>query len=139
MLIQSRTDARAAFRDIWAKARARQLLEPMEQIVAAVIALHPEYHPLLESDAELADEYTPERGETNPFLHMGLHIAIREQIGAGRPAGVGGIRERLLARYGDEHAVEHKMVECLAVTLWEAQNAGTLPDDQAYLERLKRL
>jgi hypothetical protein len=31
------------------------------------------------------------------------------------------------------------MIECLAETLWEAQNAKRAPDEAVYLERLRRL
>jgi hypothetical protein len=31
------------------------------------------------------------------------------------------------------------MVDVLAETLWEAQRGGRAPDEQAYLERLRRL
>ena len=31
------------------------------------------------------------------------------------------------------------MIEVLATTLWDAQRAGRAPDEQAYLERLRKL
>jgi hypothetical protein len=37
------------------------------------------------------------------------------------------------------HAAEHRMLEVLAETLWEAQRSGLAPQDQGYLERLRRL
>jgi hypothetical protein len=40
---------------------------------------------------------------------------------------------------GDAHAVEHAMIECLAETLWEAQSSNCAPDEQKYIERLRRL
>lgn len=47
--------------------------------------------------------------------------------------------EALAARLDDAHAAEHRMIECLAEALWEAQRAGTPPDEAAYVERLRRL
>ena len=91
------------------------------------------------TDAVLDRDWTPDSGESNPFLHMGLHIAIREGAAADRPAGIRALRERLIALAGDEHDADHGMMECLAETLWEAQRAGLPPDEQGYLERVRRL
>ena len=84
-------------------------------------------------------EYTVEAGATNPFLHMGLHLGIREQVATGRPAGIETIHAELAIRMGDAHAAEHRMIDCLAETLWEAQSCNQAPDEAAYLERLRRL
>ena len=85
---QNRDQLRQMYLDAWRKYTARQPLEPLQAQVAAVIAEHPEYIPLLESGPQaLATEYTAEGGRENPFLHMGLHLAIREQVATNRPAG----------------------------------------------------
>ena len=86
----------------------------------------------------MSRDYTPEMGQTNPFLHMGMHIAIREQLGGDRPAGILAVHQRLCRRL-DSHAAEHLMMECLGETLWEAQRGGGEPDERVYLERLRRL
>ncbi|MDE2140510.1 MAG: DUF1841 family protein, partial [Gammaproteobacteria bacterium] len=114
-------------------------LSALETIVAEVIRLHPEYHTLLAGDPDktLDHDWLPEGGETNPFLHMGLHIAIREQLSIDRPPGVKAAYAALLERTGNAHAAEHIMLECLAETLWRGQREGRLPDDQAYLACLK--
>jgi hypothetical protein len=137
---QNREQLRQLYLDAWRKYSARQSLEPLEAQLAAVIAEHPEYIPLLESGPEaLAADYTPEGGQANPFLHMGLHLAIREQVATNRPAGIARIHERLATRLSDAHAAEHAMLEVLAETLWESQRAGRVPDEQRYLERLRAL
>lgn len=126
--------------EAWRKYRARQPLEPLEAQLAAVIAEHPEYVPLLESGREAVDaDFTPEGGQANPFLHMGLHLAIREQVATDRPAGVAGIHQALAARLADAHAAEHAMIEVLAEALWESQRCARAPDEQRYLERLRGL
>ena len=84
-------------------------------------------------------DYRPEDGQSNPFLHMGLHLGIREQVSTNRPTGIAAVYKAAAARTGDIHAAEHEMIECLAETLWEAQNANRPPDEAAYLERLRRL
>jgi hypothetical protein len=137
---QNRDQLRRMYLDTWRKFTQRVPLEPLEAQVAAVIAEHPEYVPWLESGEEaLAAEFTPAGGRQNPFLHMGLHLAIREQVATNRPQGIAGIHDALSKRMGDAHAAEHAMLEPLAETLWEAQRNGRAPDEQVYLEKLRKL
>ena len=130
---------RRAYVDAWSKSRAGQPLEPLERLIAEIIAEHPEYHGPLESPDTLAREFPPEAGRSNPFLHMGLHVAIREQLATDRPPGVRGLYAALLPRFSDAHRLEHALMECLAETLWDAQRAGTAPDEGRYLARVRRL
>jgi hypothetical protein len=105
-----------------------------------VIGEHPEYVPGLEGgEAAVRADFTPEGGGENPFLHMGLHLAIREQVATDRPRGISALHAQLSQRAGSAHEAEHRMIEPLAETLWEAQRNGTAPDEAAYLERLRRL
>src|SRR5690606_5520466 len=93
---QSREQLRRMYLDAWRKFNAKQPLEPLEAQLAAVIVEHPEYVQWLDAaDAALAAEFTPERGEANPFLHMGMHLAIREQVATDRPRGIAEIHRRL--------------------------------------------
>ena len=124
----------------WRKHQAGQPLQLLERQLAHVIAEHPEYHPLLEvSDAAVEAEYLPESCATNPFLHMGMHLALREQVATDRPAGITAAHERLAQRLGSAHEAEHRMLDALGETLWEAQRNGLPPDERAYLERVERL
>jgi hypothetical protein len=137
---QNRDQMRRMYLEAWRKFSARAPLEPLEAQLAAVIAEHPEYVAWLESgDQALSAEFTPEGGRENPFLHMGLHLAIREQVATNRPAGIAEIHQKLSTRLGGAHAAEHAMLEPLAETLWDAQRQGRAPDEQAYLERLRKL
>ena len=137
---QNREQLRQMYLDAWRKYTARQPLEPLQAQLAAVIAEHPEYIPLLESGPEaLTTDYTPEGGRENPFLHMGLHLAIREQVATDRPPGIAQIHQSLAKRLRDPHAAEHAILELLAQTLWESQRAGRVPDEQRYLELLRAL
>jgi hypothetical protein len=136
----SREQLRRRYLDAWRKFGAQERLEPLEAQLAAVIAEHPEYLSWLESgDAALLADFTPEGGRENPFLHMGLHLAIREQVATDRPAGIARVYEELTRRSESAHAAEHRMIEPLAETLWAAQRDGETPDELAYLERLRRL
>lgn len=137
---QSRTALRRMYTEAWRKYRTGEPLEPVEAQIAAVIEEHPEYHALLEAgEAVLDAQYLPESGMSNPFLHMGLHLAIREQVATDRPAGIVRVHAHLTRQLGSILEAEHRMLEALAETIWEAQRSGALPDESAYLERLKRL
>ena len=137
---QSRDELRRVYVEAWRKRRAGLPIEPLEAQVADVIALHPEYHAALErSENALTRDYTPEGGQSNPFLHMGLHLAVRDQIATDRPAGLRAAFASLAARLGSEHEAEHRIIECLAEAMWEAQRAGRPPDEAAYLQRVLRL
>jgi hypothetical protein len=134
---QDRDELRKTYAAAWQK-RGKQLpLSPLETQIADVIAEHPEYHAAVSGD--LQQDFGAQGGETNPFLHMGLHLGIREQVATNRPAGIGKIFEQLAAKTGDAHTAEHRMIDCLAETLWEAQRAQSPPDEMQYLEHLRAL
>jgi hypothetical protein len=135
---QDRHELRKMYREAWLKHLDGRPMSPLEIQIAAVVAEHPEYHDAVTGD-DLDRDYTPEGGRANPFLHMGLHLGIREQVATDRPAGIAEIHRQLAARDGDRHSAEHRMLECLAETLWEAQRANRAPDEALYLERLRRL
>lgn len=139
MFNPSRDEARRFLVDAWTKYRAGQPLSDLEGIVARIVSLHPEYHPLLEQPEKFAHrDYAPEAGETNPFLHLSLHLAIAEQLAIDQPPGIRAQFERLRAARGDEHAALHAVLECLGEVMWSAQRHGTPPDAQLYLDCLDR-
>jgi hypothetical protein len=134
MFSNDRNQMRRTFADAWRKRNAGQPLEPLEALITDVIALHPEYHALLgDIDSQSEREWFPEDGQTNPFLHMGMHIAIREQVLADRPAGIARVYKQVCDHLRDVHAAEHAMMDCLAEALWQAQRSGSMPDEVAYL------
>lgn len=134
----NREDLRRQFVDAWRKAREGRPVTALEDLIARVVGEHPEYQPLLEAADALDRDWTPEQGETNPFLHLGMHIAVREQLSVDRPPGIRIAFETLAKKRGDPHAAEHELLECLGETLWEAQRSGTFPDETAYLERVRQ-
>jgi hypothetical protein len=134
-----RDELRRRYVNAWQRHREGLPLEPLDAQIADLVALHPEYHTLLESPEGAAQDFTVEQGRSNPFLHMGLHLAIREQVATRRPPGIEVVHRQLARMLGDVHAAEHRMIEVLAETLWEAQRAGRAPDEQRYLERLRGL
>lgn len=140
MFIQDRAAARRMFVEAWRKHRERLPMEPLEEMLAAVVTQHPEYHEFLsQAEEALAEEFAPERGLTNPFLHMGMHIAIREQVSTDRPVGIAALYRGLLTRFASAHDLEHRMMECLGEALWRAGRENRLPDEAAYLDCLRRI
>ena len=137
---QSRDQLRQMYIEAWRKRRERLPVEPLEAQIADIVELHPEYQAALEDPARVLDrDYSPEGGQSNPFLHMGLHLAIREQIATDRPAGIRQAYIDIARRLGSEHDAEHQMIELLAQAMWDAQRSGMPPDERAYLERIKAL
>lgn len=130
----SRDQARQFLIDAWRKERERLPQTPLETMASRLIALHPEYHPLLEAPDALTREWTPEQGETNPFLHLSLHLAIAEQLQIDQPPGLRAAFEGLCQKHGDQHAALHDVLDCLGETIWKAQREGQTPDGQAYVE-----
>ncbi|MBL1278411.1 MAG: DUF1841 family protein [Ectothiorhodospiraceae bacterium] len=140
MFGQDRNQLRQMYLDAWQKSQAGAILQPLEAMIAEIISQHPEYHAMLNKGEDALDkDFSPEQGESNPFMHMGMHIAIREQLGTDRPAGISAAYKKLLLRLQDAHAVEHQMMECLGQSLWEAQRNNTAPDENQYLLCVQKL
>ena len=138
-MFQSRDEIRQVYLKVWQKMQNQSLLEPMEAIIADVIKLHPEYHQMLDkSESTVEKDFSPEDGQTNPFLHMGMHITLCEQNNGDRPAGIHDIYQNLVQQKG-MHEAEHAMMECLGQTLWNAQRHNAMPDENAYLACLRQL
>lgn len=135
---QDRNQLRTMYAEAWRKQCERRPMSPLELQIAAIVELHPEYHADVTGN-DLNRDYTPDGGQTNPFLHMGLHLGVREQVATDRPRGIAEIHDLLIAQLGDVHAAEHRMIDCLAETLWEAQSRNLAPDEEKYLDRLRRM
>ncbi len=139
MFNPTRDQVRDFFFATWRKYRASEPLEGLETIALEVALQHPEYHPVLDDPERYREQaYFPEHGETNPFLHMSLHLAFEEQLSIDQPAGVVARFAGLLERAGDRHAALHQAVDCLAEMVWRAQRDAAPPDANAYLENLEK-
>lgn len=130
---QEREQLRAAWRESWRRHLQGLPLEPLQAQMSDLIRMHPEYTQHLDSAA------AADGAGTNAFLHLALHLALREQLATNRPAGLALVHRRLAAAAGDTHAAEHRMIEVLGQLLWDAQRAGRMPDEQLYLEALRKL
>ena len=140
MFNPSREQVRQFFFDTWGKYRAAQPLQGMEKVALEVILLHPEYHAVLEAPEHSAGrDYAPEMGQTNPFLHMSLHLALEEQLSIDQPAGIRSAFEAVLKKTSTRHDALHAALECLGEMVWKSQRDGAPPDAQGYLQCLHRL
>ena len=131
-----RQQLRQMYRTAWQKFQQQQVLSPLEAQIVDVIKEHPEYHNFI---TQMDRDFLPETGESNPFLHMGLHLGLREQIATNRPKGINKIYKQLLKIKDSSHDAEHNMIECLAEAMWSSQLNNQAPDETAYLKCLKKL
>ncbi len=134
----SRNEVRDFFFTTWEKFNQQLPLSELEKIGLNVISMHPEYHNILNTLEKFKHrEYFPENGETNPFLHMSLHLSILEQITINQPIGIADIYQQLKNESGEEHIAQHDVLDCLAETIWLAQQNKTGLDATHYLQLLK--
>jgi hypothetical protein len=130
----SRDQVRQFFFDAWTKFKHHQALSDLESLALQVAQMHPEYHKVLDAPEQyLQQEYFPEMGETNPFLHMSLHLSILEQIAINQPPGIVNAYRRLIKKHNDASTAQHDLMDCLAETIWQAQRKGSQTDAEAYL------
>lgn len=139
MFNPTRAEARNFLFETWRKHRAGESLTQMEGLAARLIEMHPEFHEHLnDADRYLEQDYLPEQGTTNPFLHLMMHLTIEEQVSINQPHGIREHFLRLTTKYQSEHEAQHAMMECLAETLLQAQHNNAAPDGGVYLACLKK-
>jgi hypothetical protein len=137
MFNPSRDQVRQFFFDVWAKYRAVQPLTGAEQPALDAVLAHPEYHAILDQpDRYIERDYLPEFGETNPFLHLSMHLAITEQLSVDQPPGIRARYQQLLQQLGDAMVAQHAVMDCLAEMIWQVQRHNTAFDSSAYLRCL---
>lgn len=138
MFNPSRDEVREFFFNTWTKFKQNLILTDLEKITLGVTHMHPEYHAILSAPDQFKNqEYFPDLGETNPFLHMSLHLSILEQISINQPTGITDIYQQLKQQYKDDHNAQHAILECLAETIWQAQRNNIGFDGAAYLHLLQ--
>jgi len=133
-----RSELRAFYSDAWRKQSLGEPLEQLERMVCDVIEMHPEFVSVVKDASARTRDFL----EGNPYLHMGLHVALHEQLAGDRPAGVRRLYQRITRRFTDRHSAEHAMMACLQETMLDAQARGGALDSGAekiYLRRLESL
>jgi len=124
---------------VHAKALAGQPLDALETLASQWLQEHPEYdRDMADADAAVARVYDGNDGQTNPFLHLAMHLSISEQCSIDQPRGIRQAVELLAARRGSLHDAHHEAMDCLGQMLWESQRAGRPPDGQAYIDCVQR-
>jgi hypothetical protein len=135
MFTDDRNAYRRSFFEAWQKHLNHLPLEPLEAQLVSVMQAHPEYHALLENEKQfLTQAFEPEE---NPFMHLSLHLAVREQIQMNRPNGITALYQEALSKFPHAHEAEHELVDTLGQLLWQAQQNGLPPDEDIYLETLR--
>ena len=130
----SRDQVRQFFFDAWAKYKKQQVLTDLEAIALQVMQMHPEYHLVLDTpDRYMEQAYFPEMGETNPFLHMSLHLSVLEQVAINQPIGIAEVYQALKMKHGNEADAQHDLMDCLAESIWQAQRNGQPPNAETYM------
>lgn len=128
---KDREEMRAVFRQAWRKYQNNEPLEKIEGLIAELIALHPEYHTAINNvdhDDGIAREHTQQA-----FMHLSLHLAIREQISMNQPHGIRELYDKALKRRKDPLEAEHILMDALYEMMTRAENSPTGLDDQLYL------
>lgn len=139
MFGHDRQQLREHYRQSWHKQQQGLPLTPLEQQIVQVILEHPEYHTQILADNASYRDWAVESGDTNPFLHLGMHLALREQVSTDRPMGIRRCYYDLCQQTQDALAAEHLMMECLGQALWQSQRTQRMPDDTDYLNCLQNL
>lgn len=138
MYSQDRVQLRKIYTEAWRKAKAHELMSPMEALIADILALHPEYHAYVDDEASLDQDFPAHAGIANPFLHLSLHVAVREQMAAQQPPGLREIYEQLCHCLQDPHEAEHALMDHLMAMVWESSQGKPAPEPSAYVAELKQ-
>jgi hypothetical protein len=133
----SREQVRDFFIDTWRKHRQHEVLTPLESMALDWIIEHDEYHALLQSPQAGQAEFSVEAGQTNPYLHLSMHLAITEQVSIDHPPGIRAAYRQLTVRT-NAHDAAHQLMQCLGQVVWEAQRLGTPLDNDTYIDLIKR-
>jgi len=135
----SRDQARQFLFDAWTKFKQMLVLTDLEKMAVEVIQMHPEYHVVFDAPERfMHQQYFPEMGETNPFLHITLHLSAIEQISINQPIGIRQIYDKLLQQHNDKHLAYHEVVDCLAETIWHSQRNNEPLNSDHYLNLLRQ-
>ncbi|MDO8651202.1 MAG: DUF1841 family protein [Undibacterium sp.] len=139
MFTPSQQDVRRFFCETFRKFHAREILTPLEAIASDWINQHPEYDDVLQNpETALEANYSINEGNSNPFLHLSMHLSIAEQISVDQPRGVRAAFEILTNKFNSQHEAHHQIMECLGEMIWNSQRSGLPPDGEAYIEALRK-
>ena len=136
MFTSDRSKQRQYLKQAWGKYTRHEQLEPLELQLSKIVEKHPEYQNIINN---LDSDYFPEHGQTNPFLHINLHLTLQDQIKMDQPKGIKKIHTKLLVKVKDSHEVEHMMMEHIAEMIFNAQKNNSAFNLDGYIQALKEL
>ena len=136
MTKSGRFEQRKFLAQAWQRYQSNNKLAPLEHQLAKIIERHPEYQDIIKN---LEDEYFPEEGKTNPFLHINLHLSLQDQLSLDQPRGIQKIYNDLFKKTKDSHQAEHIMMEQIAEMIFISQKYNKPMDLHNYVESLLKL
>ncbi|MEC7030231.1 MAG: DUF1841 family protein [Pseudomonadota bacterium] len=125
---------RTVFIDTWHRFQQGAKLSDFEMRLAGVMQHYPNYTERLHL---LQEGGEPGKYSDNPFLLMGAHFEVGEQIAQDRPGGVRAVYQRLVGLHGEVGA-QLLMRDVLIDLLSESYSKGEVPDYSLYIIRLKK-
>ena len=135
----NQSDVRSFFFDLSAKAEKKESLTDLEKIAHSIILEHPEYANILKNKEKYLEyNWSVENGETNPFLHLSMHLSILEQLSIDQPFGIKDLFKKLCIKFSNEHDATHQLIDCLGEMIWQAQRNNTLPNPSIYFECINK-
>ena len=139
MFSPSQADVRRFLCGVHAKTQSGAPMEAIETLASLWIAEHPEYHTdLSDADAAVTRNYDETPGQTNPFLHLSMHLSISEQCSIDQPRGIRQAVELLTHKLNSLHDAHHQAMECLGRMVFESQRSGRMPDGAAYIDCVQK-
>lgn len=135
----NRSENREYFFEVWKKYQNKHPLDAMESKVLSILQMHPELHILLnDPEKYLESDFFAELGESNPFLHLGLHTAVMEQLSVDQPKGIRKLFNKACQRFADEHEAYHCVMNSLAIELHEMYENNRTFNEALYFKRIKK-
>lgn len=137
MFNPTREQVRQFFTEAWQKHQNKGVLTPLEVIAIDWALEHPEYHELLSDPEAVNADFSVEAGQTNPFLHLSMHLAIHEQVSIDQPPGIKAAHTKLLTQMSP-HEAAHRIMDALGEIIWESQRLNKPLDNERYIELINR-
>ncbi len=129
---------RETFFTVWRKQSNNEKLEPLEKQLWNLIQEHPEYHEIFSNPEKFSDHTFADEDE-NPFLHLGLHLTLLEQVSTNRPKGITAVYKDIIHTMGDVHHAEHHILSILSQQIQALVQTNKPMDEKVYLKQLKKL
>jgi hypothetical protein len=108
-----------------------------EAAALKIIKSHPEFFDELQNTEDSVKKLYGE-GESNPFFHLSLHLAVQEQVETDMPEGVHKLFGDAMGVFGAQHAAEHLLMECMQRELNKATQNGAKLSVDGYLQDIEQ-